>query len=306
MRYFGYDAIVDDGDSIQATYDGGATHIGVLNGYDPTVDSYPLVFDEDRPFAIEGCGPGVSQLGHEEADDGPIVDVVGHGARTYKRAPTIQNLSVVGGSPGIRIRCAPYASLSNVYVTAEGDGVVVATGEHNCYGTTMFNVQAWNCGGDGFRLETDAGPHATQFFGCQAIANKGVGFRLDGYKTSIFGGSSQMNHGHGIDVRSPAVSIKDAYIEGNGRREDYPVELYGHSAHGLTVADCYFHGATPREVWHDHDDVQRAINVHESRSVSLRDNVFRGYADAFFAGFDTKRERLQGNFALDQTSLRSG
>lgn len=39
MRYFGYDAIVDDGDSIQATYDGGATHIGVLNGYDPTVDS---------------------------------------------------------------------------------------------------------------------------------------------------------------------------------------------------------------------------------------------------------------------------
>lgn len=164
----------------------------------------------------------------------------------------------------------------------------------------MVNVQAWNCGGDGFRLDNDSGPHATQFYGCHAIANKGGGFRLRGYKTAMHGGSSQLNHSYGLDVRSPAVSVKDAYIEGNARREDYPVEIYGRECHGLSVKDCYLNGMLPRQVWHDFDNVQRGVNIHDSESVSVVDNVYRNFGEEFYAGFDSDA-RLEDNWAVDDT-----
>lgn len=301
-RSLGLDTLVGDSDSVQAAYDAGACRIGLAPSYDPTAESYPITCDADRPLVIAGHGPGVSQLGHDAVRETPVLDVVGHGAHTYKRAPTLRNVSVVGGSPAIRIRAAPFASLSNVYVDADGHGVHVAAGDDNSYGLTFFNVQAWNCGGDGFRLDADAGPHSAQFYGCHATACGGVGFRIRGYNTNVHGGTSQLNHSHGFDVRSPVASIRDVYVEGNGRKEEYPVEIYGKAAHGLAVENCYFHGATPRDVWHDYDTVRRGVNLHESASVTVEQNVFRKYGDAFFAGFDCEDVERARNYALDGTA----
>ncbi|WP_101298156.1 right-handed parallel beta-helix repeat-containing protein [Halegenticoccus soli] len=302
-------------DTVQAAYDEAPRDRGVsieLTGaYDPSAESYPIALhadgDDFAPFALRGQGPSVTRIGHDDVG-GDVLSIRGAGPAGYSYPFTIENLRVHGGEggAGIAVESSPQGIVDTVVLRTKGHGVRVGEGEHGSYGTTFSNVQAWNCGGDGFRLDSGANPHSTHFYGCRATACRGVGFRLRGYKTAIHGGTVQLCHSHGIDVRSPAVSIRDAYVEGNGRREDHPVEVYGDGAHGLSVSGCYFHGATPRRCWHDRDCVLRAVNLHGSKGVAVRDCVYRRYGDRFFKGFGCERAALydETHVALDGTPLR--
>ncbi|WP_129116379.1 hypothetical protein [Halegenticoccus tardaugens] len=302
--------------TVQAAYDDAprdgerGVAIELTGAYDPRAETYPIELHADAdgfvPVALRGLGPSVTQIGHDDVE-GDVLSIRGEGPAGYSYPYTIESLRIRGGDggAGLAVASSPQGMVNAVVFRTAGHGVHVREGDHGSYGTTFTNAQAWNCGGDGFRLDADARPHSTHFFGCRATACRGVGFRLRGYKASIHGGTAQLCHSHGVEIRSPVASIRDAYVEGNGRREEHPVEVYGHGAHGLSVSGCYFHGATPRRCWHDRDRVLRAVNLHDSRGVTIRECVYRGYDDRFFRGFGCEQVELDEgtHVALDDTDL---
>lgn len=260
-----------------------ALHVG-----DGFVPDGKTVIDSDFPVALVGRSPVASRLGD--------VEVRGRGPGTYG-SPVYFNRLAVDGT--LKLVDAPQTMLSDVVLTGASHGLHVAseTDDWGSYGIRAQRVYAVNNSGDGFRLDTNASTHSSHFVDCLSQANKGAGYRIRGYANSIRGGTVQLNHGAGVDVRAPACTVRDAYVEGNGRAEETPVEIYGQEAHGLSVKDCYFHGINPRSTTHDHKYVQRAVNVHESKSVSVVDNSYRKYPDAFVKSFGAEVREV-GNLAL--------
>lgn len=308
--------VVGEGDSVQDAIDAGDNHVYVSPGYDPDVEDYPVVYDGDGAITIEGFGPGVSEFGPADEATVPALDITGDAHRSYQTTPTVRGLSIRGGSPGIRLRASPFATVEDVFLNADGHGAVIADGEGRggSFGVTFRNAQAWNCGGDGFRLQSGANPHGTRWIGCNATANQGVGVRVRGYNCSFSGGVIQLNHGIGVGVRSPSFTLENTYVEGNSRHGEpendgyRPVELYAKNAHGLTVDGCYFHGLNPRGAAHDFRRVFRGVNVHDSGNVSVRDCVVRRYEDAFLAAFGCEEFDVYASthYIMDETPLIAG
>lgn len=307
-------------DTLQAAWDDAAfgepLALWLLPDYDPHAETYPVEFtrnsnNEFKPLTLRGPGPSSVSIGHSDVE-GDVLSIMGAGSSDYSRPVLIQGVRFEGGAKagdagaGLAIANAPHSMLQDVLFQTEHHGLEVCAGGSGCYGLVAINCQAWNCGGDGFRMNSDAKPHNTHFFGCKAIANQDAGFRFGGgVNASIIGGDIELNHGWGVEARSRGLSIKDCYIEGNGRAVDYPVEVYGRNADGLAIRDCYFHGINPRSVSHDHKRVQRAVNLHNSTSVSISDCIYQRYGDRFYAGFKGSEAALhpESNLALDDTPL---
>lgn len=276
-------------DSIQEQYDHGQRSFFVLPSYERVNDPEVLMFDNPTPgpLSLMGMGASTTTL--------PPIVVDGYGHEAYKQAPTLSGFSVVGGEPGIKLRGSPFASLSDIYVSSNGHGVVLASDSegNSCNSVTMHNVQTYGCKKTGFLETRGSQAHSTVYSGCRATANKGHGFIINGANCVIDGGDAQLNYQPGIRVNSPACSISGVYVEGNGRGENAAhVELYGQDAHGLKISDCYFHGINPRGApWIPSDAeppgtyVDRGVNVHDSMGVSVRDCVYLRYQDAFCAFF---------------------
>lgn len=308
-------------ETLQAAWDncpyGSSLSLWIRPDYDPRAEDYPIKFhrngdDQFKPVTLRGPGPGSVAIGHADVQ-GDVLSVVGAGPAGYTRPFYAEGVRFEGAKPdadgkgaGLSIQNAPHSMLQGVLFHTQNHGLEVCGGGQGCFGLVASLCQAWNCGGDGFRLTSDAKPHNSQLIGCKAIANKGAGVRwLGGIQGSMYGCDIELNHGYGVGMRGQAVSIKDSYIEGNARAVDYPVEVYGRGANGLTVADCYFHGINPRGASHEHKRVQRAVNLHDSKSVTLRDCVYQRYGDRFFAGFKGTEAQLHpaSHHAFDDTPL---
>lgn len=257
-------------------------------------EQFPIVLDyREKEVTVSGGHPSgsVVDASHTSAD---IFHVEGVEHHDYRNHPMLQNLKLVGGSVGLRIKGAPHNLFQNLVIYDTGShGVWLEEGAGpngeslGSFGNTFLNCQVWNAGGDGFREATSANPHATNYAYCKAIACKGVGFRLRGFMTKVQGGDAELNHSWGFDIRSgQGIHLTDVYVEGNARAEDYPVEIYAKGAHGLVIDTCYLHGINPRSTTHSYDRVQRAVNVHDSRHVSVQNCTMRRYGDAGIALFN--------------------
>lgn len=296
-QYLGIEApptTVGAGDSLEETYAAGHDALAVRPDYDDSVESWPVELDvpADRTLHVIGAGPMATTLGASATvDGGPLLRVIGAGADQYGAAPTIAGLGLLSGAPALELQACPHAAVRDCYAEAAGTAFRVAPAASGAgtYGTAWTNCQAWNGGGHGFALATDAAPHGATFLNCHAVANRGHGYALRGTNWRVANGSAQLNYGWGVEARGGMSGHLDGvYIEGNARGADnnYPVEVYGDNHDGARVGTCYCHGIYPRATEHDFDRVQRALNVHDSERWGIEDCTFRRYEDAALAFFD--------------------
>lgn len=270
--------------------------IYVHSSYDAEAagEEFPVVLDyEQKEVMLTGGHPSGSVIDASHTDQN-VIEVLGRGMNDYRNNPVVQNLKIIGGSIGLRIRAAPYSSYENlVFYKNSSHGAAIepytdpdSGREKGTFGVTFTNCQAWSCGGDGFRTETQAMPHGTTFYGCKATECGSVGFRLRGYTCKLIGGASQLNQSYGIEARTGKANlVQGVYVEGNSRSHDFPVEIYANDADGLSVENCYFNGINPRGSSHGLEHVRRAINIHETQKLNVRDCTVRNYLDGFIALF---------------------
>lgn len=270
--------------------------IYVHSSYDAAAagEEFPVVLDyEEKEVMLTGGHPSGSVIDASHTSEN-VIEVLGRGMNDYRNNPLVQNLKIVGGGIGLRVRAAPFSSYENLVLYQNGSHGVAIEGytdpdsgrDKGTYGATFSNCQAFSCGGDAFRTERDAKAHGTTFFGCRATNNEGVGFNIRGYTNKIVGGTTQLNGSYGVEARLGKASlVKGVYIEGNSRNHDFPVEVYGKNADGLAVENCYFNGINPRGASHDYEYVRRGVNVHGTQKLSVRDCVVRNYRDGFISLF---------------------
>lgn len=256
-------------------------------------EQFPVVLDYSQKEVMVAGGHPSGSVVDASHTDSDIFHVEGVAQYDYRNHPILQNLKLVGGNVGLRIKGAPHNLFQNLVVFDTGShGITLeegtgADGESlGSFGNTFLNCQVWNAGGDGFREFTSSNPHATNYAYCKAIACQGVGFRLRGFMTKVQGGDAELNHSYGFDIRSgQGIHLTNVYIEGNARDESFPVEVYAKRAHGLVIDGCYLHGINPRTTTHSYDRVQRAINVHDSRHVVVENCTVRRYGEGGIALF---------------------
>ncbi len=281
----GYTTIADAWD---AAADGDTVY--VHSSYDASAagESFPIELDcREKQVTLTGGHPSASVIDAGSTDE-TVLEIVGAGNGDYQNNPIVKDLKIVGGGLGLRLRAAPFASFQNLVFYQTGSHAVLIDShpDSGTFGTNWYNLQAWNCGGDGIRMVRSAEPHGTTLWGCRFTANRGAGVRFRGTTCKMIGGTSQLNYDYGVESRGGyANQISGAYIEGNARGNDFPVELYARHTDGLTIESCYFHGINPRGANHNHDRVQRAVNVHDCEKLSVRDCVARRYGDGFLATF---------------------
>lgn len=237
---FGYSTIAEawdaasDGDTILVTGTYDAQEAG---------EEFPvtLVYRE-KEVTLAGGHPAGSVVDAGGTGEN-VIEVVGLGQDDYRNNPIVRDLTITGGNVGLHLRAAPFASFRNLITYRTGShGVDIDEFEDldgvrkGSFGITFFNCQAWGCGGDGFRSTREADPHGTTYLSCRATACDGVGFRLRGSSAEILSVIAQLNHDWGIEARrGRAISVANAYVEGNSRSNEFPLEMYARNAPGLTV-----------------------------------------------------------------------
>jgi hypothetical protein len=260
-------------------------------------EEFPIVLNyEEKEVMLTGGHPSGSVIDAGDADAN-VVEVLGRGMNDYRNNPLVQNLKIVGGNIGLRIRAAPYSSYKDlvVYKTkSHGISVEEYTDERGdfkgTFGATFRNVMAWSCGGSGFRLDTAAHPHSTSFFGCHSEFNSGYGVQLRGYSCRWVGGTIQNNGSHGVDARSGCGQfLSGVYFEGNGTDMDFPVEVYvSESAPGFTCDSCYFQGHFARNFGNGRDDGAIGIAVIGGPHASISNCTYRNYDECFLLVRDAR------------------
>lgn len=284
--------------TIQGAWDAASSgdQVYVHSSYDAQSggESFPIELDYlDKEVHVRGGHPSGSVIDAGDTDAN-VLEIKGTGAQDYQNSPVVSNLTLKGGSVGLRILGAPFSSYQNLLFHQTGShGIELCEREINgskygTFGSLLINCQAWNCGGNGFHLNTSAAPHGTTFTQCKATACTGMGFRLAGACVSVLGGGTQLNYGFGIRANSTmALDIESVYIEGNSRRTeaDAPTEVYLSSTDGTHIEDCYFHGINPRGANHDFKRVQRGISAHDSPGLTVSDCVVRRYGQGFLSLF---------------------
>lgn len=219
-------------------------------------EQFPVTLDyREKEIRLMGGHPSESVVDASHASPANVLEVVGEGHADYRNNPLVQNLRIVEGDVGLRIRAAPYASFKDIVCWKTGShGILVDCHEedgtmYGMFGVTFRNCITWNCGGNGFRLHTGAHPLSTSFYGCDALLNGGAGVRLRGYASRWHGGTIQNNASFGVDARSGcAQQVDGTYFEGNGAADDAPIEVYvDDSAPGFTLRESYFQGGYFRD-----------------------------------------------------------
>ncbi len=76
---------------------------------------------------------------------------------------------------GLQVIGAPNASFSHLKLFKTNTHCVhittTATDDRGSYGSRWYDCEAWSCGGNGFRVDTDASPFGTTFIRCNSIWN---------------------------------------------------------------------------------------------------------------------------------------
>lgn len=221
-----------------------------------------------------------------------MIKVIGMGQNEYWNNPIVESLKITGGQVGIYIRAAPFAEFEDIILYDTGShGVMIDEYTDRegvfkgSFGITFFNCQAWNCDGDGFRSSKAAHPHETSYIACNAVANKGAGYRVRGTASRILGGDAQLNYGFGIDARSGrSISLDGVYVEGNGRGRSYPIDIYAKGTPALGIENCYCHGINPRSSpGHDYEFVQRGIQLQDVAFAAIENCAAYRYGDGLIA-----------------------
>jgi hypothetical protein len=257
-------------------------------------ETFPIELNyEEKEVLLTGGHPSGSVIDASHTDAN-VIEVLGRGMNDYRNNPLVENLKIVGGNVGLRIRAAPYSSYRNLVFYKNGShGASIEAytdpdsgREKGTWGATFNDCQAWSCGGNGFHTQQAALPHGTTFASCKATWNGGIGFNLRGYTNKVVNGTAQLNDSYGIKAKSGMCNlIQGVYVEGNSRAGDYPVEIYAKNADGLAITNCYFNGINPGPTAHEYDHVRRGVNVHDTRKLSVRDCVGRNYGDSLIALF---------------------
>jgi hypothetical protein len=277
----------DDGDQIyvHSSYD--AQEAG---------EEFPIVLNnEEKEVTLTGGHPSGSVIDAGDTDEN-VIEVIGRGQNDYRNNPIVRNLKITGGNIGLRIRAAPYSMYQNlIFYQTSSHGVQIdgyTDADDTFKGTFGVNFEycvAWSCGGNGFRLETDARPNSTTFYGCHSLYNGRYGdatlpgVQMRGFSTRWHGGTVQGNGGFGIDVRSgSAQSIYGTYFEGNGAKRDFGYDVYaGGTASGLAIEASYFQGKYLRGAPSGRSEAFGAIAVVGAPNVSIENATYRNYEDAF-------------------------
>ncbi|EJN57247.1 hypothetical protein HSB1_46330 [Halogranum salarium B-1] len=301
-------AAADDGDVVF-----------VHSSYDAQTagEEFPIVLDyEEKEVTLTGGHRSGSVIDAGDTDEN-VVEVLGRGQNDYRNSPAVENLKIVGGNVGLRIRAAPYSSYKDlVFWQTKSDGVAVEgyTDDDGAYkgsfGITFRNVVSWNCGGHGFRLDTDARPHSTSFFGCHAAFNHGYGVMLRGFSSRFYGGTIQNNGSYGVDARNGSGQLLSAvYFEGNGTREPSPIDVYATgTAAGLTIDTCYFQGNFARGFDNGLEREYAAIALDGTLNTTVENCTYRNYDSSFILAESTTDLDLHrpSHCALDSTVFFEG
>ena len=260
-------------------------------------EEFPIVLNyEEKEVMLTGGHPSGSVIDAGDVDAN-VVEVLGRGMNDYRNNPLVQNLKLVGGKIGLRIRAAPYSSYKDLVIygtKSHGVSIEEYTDERGdfkgTFGVTFRNVMAWACGGTGFRLDTDAHPHSTSFFGCHSEFNDGYGVQLRGYSCRWVGGTIQNNGSHGVDSRSGCGQfISGVYFEGNGTKMSSPVEIYvSESAPGFTCDTSYFQGHYARNFDNGLDDGVFGIAINGAPHASISNCTYRNYDECFLLVRDAR------------------
>lgn len=306
--------------TVQGAYDdamreGVPPCIRLTDSYQSRRDDYPLTFNgtpdsrEWLPFALDGQGTP-STIGHPDVT-GDIIQIHGPpegGQGSYKKPCTLSGFRMEGGTDGSQIHIAglPNGRIRDVIAIGDGNGVSwtgpyldmnEGVDQSHSFGWNLSGVTAWG-GRTGFSATQSAGAHSTSFDHCRANANNGPGVYFEGAASVTWsGGDIQLNQGFGASVRNcDSFTLRDVYVEGNSRGKEFPIEIYGDGADGLTVDDCYCHGINPRGAGgHDYSWVQRVVNVHNSEGVTVKDNLARKYGDGLVTAMTGSAVEVHGN-----------
>ncbi|EJN57201.1 right-handed parallel beta-helix repeat-containing protein [Halogranum rubrum] len=253
-------------------------------------EAFPIVLDyEEKEVTLTGGHPSGSVIDAGDVDEN-VVEVLGRGMNDYRNNPLVQNLKLVGGNIGLRIRAAPYSTYKDILVyqtKSHGISVEPYTDERGdfkgTFGVTFRNVVVWGCGGTGFRLDTDARSHSTSFFGCDSLLNGGYGVQLRGYSCRWVGGTIQNNGDCGVDARSGCGQlVSGVYFEGNGTAMSSPIEIYvAESGPGFTCDTCYFQGHYARNFDNGLDDGVFGIFVDGAPHASISNCTYRNFDECF-------------------------
>ena len=297
-------AVAEDGDVVyvHSSYD--AQEAG---------EEFPIVLDyEEKEVTLTGGHPSGSVIDAGNVDEN-VVEVLGRGHNDYRNSPAVQNLKLVGGNVGLRIRAAPYSSYKDLVIwNTDSHGVSVEeysdeTGHKGSFGITFRNVVSWNCGGHGFSLSTDARPHSTSFFGCHSEFNDGYGVMFRGFSSRFYGGTIQNNGLYGVDARSGSGQLlSGVYFEGNGTREESPIDVYAAAgANGFTVDTCYFQGNFARSFENGRDRAHIAVALDGTLQPSVKNCTYRNYDSTFLLAKGTVDLDLHrpSHCALDETAF---
>jgi hypothetical protein len=288
----GYDTIADAWDDA----DDGDT-IYVHSSYDAQSagEQFPIVLDQtEKEVLLTGGSPSGSVVDAGDVDEN-VIEVHGPGHGDYRNMPLVQNLKIVGGRVGLTITGAPYSSFKDLVIWMTGSHAVSVEprtddrGETlGSFGLTFRNCIAWNCGGIGFRLDTDAIPHSTTFMGCHSLFNEYAGVMLRGYSSRWYAGTIQNNGSFGVDARSGCGQVlHGVYFEGNGTNSNSPIDVYaGRSAPDISVESCYFQGHFARDFPNGRDDGQYAVAFGGTPYASVRNCTYRNYDGAFILALD--------------------
>ncbi|SEP22592.1 hypothetical protein SAMN04487948_12327 [Halogranum amylolyticum] len=276
-------------------------------------EEFPIVLNyEEKEVLLTGGHPSGSVIDAGDVDEN-VVEVLGRGMNDYRNNPIVQNLKIVGGNVGLRIRAAPYSSYKDIVVYGTNshgvsvEGYTDDTGFKGTFGATFRNVMVWGCGGTGFRLNTDARSHSMSFFGCHSEFNDAYGVQLRGYSCRWIGGTVQNNGNHGVDARSGCSQLlSGVYFEGNGTAMEYPIEVYvSASAPGFTCDTCYFQGNFARNFANGLDRSTIGVAVNGAPQASVSNCTYRNYESCFLLVRDARDVDVHrpSNCALDDTTF---
>lgn len=294
-----YDAVVGvqrQYETIQAAIEDDAESILVATDYDQTDESYPITITADNngswtPTAIHGVGPNAVTVGDpdQRAD---IIQIHGNGNH-YGCPVQLSNLALASHPEAtvVKVACLSSGLLENVIIQDSGTAVTLSspyiqdyTG--GCFDWVIRDTDIWRCR-NGVRIDGGADAHNVLLEKVDITACDGAGVYAEDCAAVTFrDGTVQLNQGFGFELRNTTnTTIDSAYVEGNARSRDFPVEVYGKQANGLTIRDSYFHGINPRGANHEYDCVQRAVNLHDSEGAAVRDCDARRYGTSFAVSF---------------------
>lgn len=291
--------------TIQSAYEDLQEGGGIIRftpSYEAADETFPIQMDTRDPngygisVILEGAGGATINAGDTDEN---VLEIVGPGFE-YQREIILRNFSIEGGNTGITLYQCPYSRLENLTLfQCDNHGVRLAPADFGTFGVSFDRVEAWECGGNGFRLEQDAYANATTFIDCLAMRcgqnDASAGVRIHHACNSWIGGVIQENRGHGLDVRdAEAFYLGNAYLESNGL--DIPedaVDVYlgeadgetpniGPGVTGLAIDACRFNGSYEGlEPGSEREKAARAIELRNASNGYIRSCTYKLYGSAF-------------------------